>query len=208
MATGVLWISLLFATLLGVGRTMGREQADRGIEGLLLSPIAKSAVFLGKAMASLALMAVVSIAIVGSVRDPIILRQLDSWLAGMQKAIRDRLIAVFGADIEQKYELQIRVFGRDATMGPLESDRSVGHEVGLLFQTTADSQDLATQIMKSVSHMAVHYPVPEWTGLITSIAFPYSPAEITRGASYRFNLNHVVEPGSPLEMFPIEYETL
>ena len=80
--------------------------------------------------------------------------------------------------------------------------------MGLLFQTTADSQDLATQIMKSVSHMAVHYPVPEWTGLITSIAFPYSPAEITRGASYRFNMNHVVEPASPLEMFPIEYESL
>lgn len=144
--------------------------------------------------------------IVGSVRDPIILRQLDSWLEGMQKAIRDRLKAVFGADIESKYELQVRVFGRDATMGPLESDRSVGHEVGLLFQTTAQTQELATNIMKSVSHMAVHYPVPEWTGLITSIAFPYSPAEITRGASYRFNLNHVVEPATPLEMFKIDYE--
>ncbi|MDB5811173.1 MAG: hypothetical protein JWN94_3295 [Betaproteobacteria bacterium] len=146
--------------------------------------------------------------IVGSVRDPIILRQLDSWLAGMEKAIRDRLIAVFGADIESKYEFQIRVFGRDATMGPLESERTIGHEVGLLFQTTADTQDLATAIMKSVSHMAVHYPVPEWTGLITSIAFPYSPAEITRGASYRFNMNHVVEPASPLEMFKIDYEKL
>lgn len=64
MATGVLWISLLFATLLGVGRTMGREQSDRGIEGLLLSPIPKSAVFLGKATASLVLMAFVSIAVV------------------------------------------------------------------------------------------------------------------------------------------------
>jgi heme exporter protein A len=64
MATGVLWISLLFATLLGVGRTMGREQADRGIEGLLLAPTPKSAIFLGKAIASLVLMAFVSIVIV------------------------------------------------------------------------------------------------------------------------------------------------
>ena len=64
MATGVLWISLLFATLLGVGRTMGREQADRGIEGLLLAPTPKSAIFLGKAVASLVLMAFVSVAIV------------------------------------------------------------------------------------------------------------------------------------------------
>jgi hypothetical protein len=62
--------------------------------------------------------------------------------------------------------------------------------------------------MKSVGHMAVHFPVPEWSGLITSIAYPYSPAEIARGASYRFSLNHVVEPASPLEMFRIEYETV
>jgi len=61
-------------------------------------------------------------------------------------------------------------------------------------------------VIKSVGHIAVHYPVPEWTGLITSIAYPYSPSELHRGACYRFNLNHVVEPATPLEMFPIEYE--
>ena len=71
---------------------------------------------------------------------------------------------------------------------------------------TAETQALATALIKSVSHIAVHYPVPEWTGLITSIAYPYSPAEIPRGASYRFNMNHVVEPASPMEMFSIEYE--
>jgi hypothetical protein len=144
--------------------------------------------------------------IVGSVRDPIILRQLDSWLEGLNKAVTDRILAVFGADIAGKYQYEVRVFGKNATMGALESETGIGHEVGLLFQVTAESQSLATSIMKSVGHMAVHYPVPEWTGLITSIAFPYSPAEITRGASYRFNMNHVVEPVSPLEMFPIEYE--
>jgi len=143
--------------------------------------------------------------IVGSVRDPIILRQLDSWLEGMNKAIGDRILAVFGADVAAKYQYEVRVFGKNATMGPLESETAVGHEVGLLFQVTAPTQELATAIMKSVGHMAVHYPVPEWTGLITSIAFPYSPAEIARGPSYRFNLNHVVEPASPLEMFRIEY---
>jgi len=143
---------------------------------------------------------------VGSVRDPIILRQFDSWLAGLTKAAKDRIAAVFGAQAEAKYRLDIRVFGRNATMGSLEPETRIGHEVGLLFQITADTQELATALMKSVSHIAVHYPVPEWTGLITSIAYPYSPPEIARGPCYRFNMNHVVEPGSPLEMFSVEYE--
>lgn len=144
--------------------------------------------------------------IIGSVRDPIILRQLDAWLEGLTEAARDRIASVYGAGIAENYRLDVRVFGRNATMGPLESETSIGHEVGLLFQVTADTQELATALIKSVSHIAVHYPVPEWTGLITSIAYPYSPAEIPRGPSYRFNMNHVVEPASPTEMFSIEYE--
>jgi hypothetical protein len=144
--------------------------------------------------------------IIGTVRDPIILRQLDSWLTGLNKAAKDRIAAVFGEGIEKKYQYEVRVLGRDATMGPLESDLSVGHEVGLLFQITAETQQLANSLMKSVSHIAVHYPVPEWTGLITGIAYPYSPSEIARGPSYRFNMNHVVEPASPLEMFSIDYQ--
>ena len=144
--------------------------------------------------------------IIGSVRDPIILRQFDSWLAGLVRAGKDRVVAVFGADIEAKYRLDVRVFGKNAAMGPLESNTSIGHEVGVLFQVTADTQELAASLIKSVSHIALHYPVPEWTGLITSIAYPYSPAELHRGATYRFNMNHAVEPATPLEMFRIDHQ--
>ena len=144
--------------------------------------------------------------IVGSVRDPIILRQFDSWLDGLVTAVKERIRAVFGDGIERQYRFDVRVFGRNATMGPLEPETGIGHEVGLLFQVTAETQALATALAKSVGHIAVHYPVPEWSGLITSIAYPYSPPEIARGACYRFNMNHVVEPASPLEMFRIAYE--
>jgi len=146
--------------------------------------------------------------IVGSVRDPIILRQFDSWLDGLVKAVKERIRAVFGDGIERQYRFDVRVFGRNATMGPLEPETGIGHEVGLLFQVTAETQALATALSKSVGHIAVHYPVPEWSGLITSIAYPYSPPEIARGACYRFNMNHVVEPASPLEMFRIHYENV
>jgi len=146
--------------------------------------------------------------VIGSVRDPIILRQFDSWMEGLIKAARDRIRAVMGDAIDSQYRLDVRQFGRNAAMGALEPDMSIGHEVGVLFQVTAPTQKLATALAKSVSHIAVHYPVPEWTGLITSVAFPYSPAEIDKGASYRFNMNHVVEPDTPLEMFRIGYETV
>jgi heme exporter protein A len=59
LATGILWISLLFAVLLGVGRSMTRESQDRAMEGLLLSPAPRESVFLGKLISGLAMMAVI-----------------------------------------------------------------------------------------------------------------------------------------------------
>jgi hypothetical protein len=54
-------------------------------------------------------------------------------------------------------------------------------------------------------HFAVHFPIPEWSGLISGIAYPFAPAEIERGLAYRFNLNHVVAPDDPREMFRAEH---
>jgi heme exporter protein A len=59
IGTGILWISLLFAVLLGVGRSMARESQDRAIEGLLLSPAPRESIFLGKLISGLAMMTVI-----------------------------------------------------------------------------------------------------------------------------------------------------
>jgi len=56
-----------------------------------------------------------------------------------------------------------------------------------------------------LSHFALHNPIPEWHGLISTIAYPFAPAELHKGPAYRFNMNHVVEPEDPLEMFRFEY---
>ena len=107
-------------------------------------------------------------------------------------------------EMGKDYKLFIRVYGLTGTMGPLEPVRTPGHEVCLVMEVTADSQELATDLADAVEHFALHYPVPEWHGLISGLAYPYSPAVLNRGAVYQFSMNHVVEPGDPLEMFPME----
>jgi hypothetical protein len=89
-------------------------------------------------------------------------------------------------------------------MGPLEPTPQPAHEVGIVMEITAPSQEVADSIGKAAAHVAAHYAVPEYSGLITALAFPYSPAEIPRGPLYRFTLNHVVEPEDPLDPFRIE----
>ncbi|HET7723173.1 MAG TPA: heme exporter protein CcmB, partial [Propionibacteriaceae bacterium] len=64
ISTGILWISILFAVLLGVGRSMTRESNDRAMEGLLLSPAPRESIFIGKLVSGLAMMAAIEVFVV------------------------------------------------------------------------------------------------------------------------------------------------
>tara|TARA_B100001093_G_scaffold496536_1_gene542318 strand:+ start:156 stop:1538 length:1383 start_codon:yes stop_codon:yes gene_type:complete len=145
--------------------------------------------------------------VIGGVRDPYILRQLDSWLETGEANIHKRITDVYGDTItSDDYVLNIRIYGKNGVMGPLEPQKELtSHEVCLILEATASSQEIATSIATIARHKILHEPIPEWSGLITGLACTYSPAHIERGAVYRFNVNHVLEPVDPYEMFPIEY---
>ena len=49
LAAGVLWVTLLLATVLGVNRLFVVEREQGGIDGMLLAPIDRTALFLAKA---------------------------------------------------------------------------------------------------------------------------------------------------------------
>ena len=144
--------------------------------------------------------------IVAGVREPYILRQLDTWLDAMQDRFAARVQEMFAGQVgPDDYTIHARVYGRDGVMGKLEPRRDeMAHEVGLLFTVTAAAQPIANAIGKTFAHFALHYPIPEWRGLISGLAFPMSPPEVDRGGVYRFNMNHVVAPNDPTEMFRTE----
>jgi heme exporter protein B len=52
LAPGVLWVTFTFAGLLGLHRSFGVEVADRAIDALLVAPIDRESIYLGKAIAN------------------------------------------------------------------------------------------------------------------------------------------------------------
>lgn len=145
--------------------------------------------------------------VIGGIRDPYIIRQLDSWLGAMQQQFAERVELLYAGRLSPNdYDIDIKVYGRDAVMGAFEpGGNGLPHEVGILFTVTAPSQEQARNIAKFVSHAGAHFPIPEWKGIISSIAYPFSPAEVDRGAHYQFALNHVVTVQDPLELFRFEF---
>jgi heme exporter protein B len=53
VAAGLLWMALLFAMLLGIGRGVGIEHEDACIDALVTSPVPRESIFLGKVLANL-----------------------------------------------------------------------------------------------------------------------------------------------------------
>ena len=51
LAAGVLWVTLLFAALLGINRLFVAERDEGGFDGFLLAPVDRTALFLAKASA-------------------------------------------------------------------------------------------------------------------------------------------------------------
>jgi hypothetical protein len=141
--------------------------------------------------------------LIGSVRDPFIIRQIDDWVERLKARIGARVRMVFGDTLDGRWQLGVHIYGKNGTMGPLEPVKEIrSHELCLVFELTAATQELARSLAGITRHQALHLPIPEWSGLITAVALPYNALD--RGPVYRFNMNQVVEPEDPFEMFPME----
>ena len=53
LASGVLWVTLLLAAMLGIGRLFVADRDEGGLDGFLLAPVDRTALFLAKAAALL-----------------------------------------------------------------------------------------------------------------------------------------------------------
>jgi hypothetical protein len=131
-----------------------------------------------------------TISIVG-IRDPHILAGLDTWLRYLRSVLEERVRATLDLD-PQHYDLALQCYGANAVLGPLENAAGPAREIGLLFKVRAPSQETATAIAMTANPLLLHLPLPGMDHL-PSFAFATSPAEIERGPSYEFVLNHVLD---------------
>lgn len=61
LASGVLWVTILFAAMLGANRLFVSDVEDGALQGILLAPIDRTSLYLAKATAFVAFLAVVQV---------------------------------------------------------------------------------------------------------------------------------------------------
>ena len=129
-------------------------------------------------------------------RDPRMIANLDPILDGVR-----------GQVAETGAQLAINVYGRDAVMGPLEPCQTPSHEVAVIVETAAPTQEGANRasLLAKRALFSARYPGQKQTGgSITSTIDEVLEA----GPTYRWTVNHVVPVPDLLQPFRLELRTL
>lgn len=137
-----------------------------------------------------------------AIRDPRILADLDEWARLMRTVLTERVRQTLEL-ADDEYAFDLRLYGHNAVLDELEPEAGPPREVGVMVLVNAPDQATATAVAKVANPLMLHLPAPGMDYL-PSFAFPFSPAEIERGAAYEFVLNHVVDCTDPAELFRIE----
>lgn len=142
--------------------------------------------------------------LLGATRDPFLIRQLDSYIDGCTRELRN---------LEQDqldFEFDWSVYGRDAVLGraePLRHRRDL-HEVGILAQVLAPTQERAHDVAALLEARMIGFAYEGARTRTAHIAFPFSPVIGDSGGVYRFGVLHVValeNSADLLNLFPIDY---
>lgn len=145
--------------------------------------------------------------IMAGMRDPYYIDNIDQWQAGLTDYIYSKIKRVLNINSDQ-YDIQVRRFGLDGVAGNgLIKGKVSPQEIEIMLIVTAETQKLATAIVKMSNAYVLHMPLTLEEPL-PSFAFPFSPAQIDRGAVYEFKLHHVIEPENYQDMVQISYRSI
>ena len=117
LAAGVLWVTLLFAAILGVNRLFVADADQGGFDGFLLAPVDRSAMFIAKTLTLLAFLVVLELVAVPAFALLLLGAPLGPALPGLLAtlALGDLGIAVIGTLVAA---LAVQTRARDL-LGPL-----------------------------------------------------------------------------------------
>ena len=139
---------------------------------------------------------------IAGVRCPTMIARIDDIL----EEVRRETLEYFE---DPELQIAVHVYGRDGVMGPLEPERMIqSHEVGLVIEVVAPSQDLAQGACHHASGSLLHHHYEGQFNTSGNIAFLYSPSDLDCGEAYEFSIYHLMKLDSATELFPIHIEEL
>ena len=138
--------------------------------------------------------------VLAGIRDPLLIEQMEDVEKEVVKSV-DNYYGGLGDNIK----INFYHYGKNAVLGPLEPTPDAGHEIGLMFEVIAPTQEQADAVCASVRSTYLHYGYPGRKSTAGNLAFPFAPSDISFGPVYIFSIYHLMHIDDPCRYFPIEY---
>ena len=141
---------------------------------------------------------------IAGTRDPVLQREFAAY----ERNVRERVAKVVAPlECGVDYHLYLHVYGRDGVMGAAEPEAvTLGHELGIVIEVIGRTDTISKQVLATARSAALHSTYPGRKAIAGNLAFPFSPSDISMGATYEFNVYHLVRLAHPLEFFPTYYD--
>lgn len=134
-------------------------------------------------------------------RDRRYVTHAAEWCADIEAKCSEKVLQRLGLT-RNDFSIELRRIGSDATFGSLERRVSDPTEIGVLGLVTALDPDTAMEVAKMLNPYLLHHPLTQEEEVPT-FAFPFSPAEVSRGEIYEFCLNHILHIDDPMSVFEL-----
>ncbi|MBM7577860.1 acyclic terpene utilization AtuA family protein [Jeotgalibacillus terrae] len=127
--------------------------------------------------------------VIAGVRDPLLLQKLDQ----VEKEVLVQVKSYFSEIPETDYQINFYHYGKNAVMGDKEPDTFGGHEVGVMFEVLAVTQEMANSICANLRSTFLHYGYEGRKSTAGNLAFPFAPSDVVFGPVYEFSIYHLLE---------------
>ena len=135
-------------------------------------------------------------------RDARYVAHAAEWAADIEAKCTSKTCERLGLSV-QDFNIELRLMGQSASFGALESRMTTPTEIGVVGIVTASTDALSMEIGKLLNPYMLHHPLTADEEQPT-FAFLFSPAEMPRGQTYEFALNHVLTLDDPMQAFALE----
>ena len=139
------------------------------------------------------------------IQDPDVLNDIDGFHDRLLAALYERTRKSIPADELGEFHISLRMYGWNAVTGVKPPEGTAPPpEIGMLFVSTAATQEMASTIAHACNPHFFHYP-NVMDKELPSYGFAFTPADVPRGQVFEFKLNHVVALDDPGELVRLHW---
>lgn len=138
--------------------------------------------------------------VIAGIREPLLIEKVEEVEKLVEQSVREQYKELN----QDSFKVNFINYGINGVMGDLEPSTERPHEIAVLFEALAQTQELSSAILASLRSTFMHYGYEGRKSTAGNLAFPYAPSDVPFGAVYEFSVYHLMPVADPLTLFPIQ----